>query len=320
MNNIILPYNENIIDTSKIKDFQRCPRYFFYHNILGWDLESPNNHLIFGSAWHLAMEHLLLNGYGQQSVLDAYDKFLNYYRRFLPSETDDLFGNKTPDIAFTALGVYASNPSYRREFNEQEVLYTEIAGKVMIDENFSIAFRMDSILKDKLSSRIFSREHKTGSYKYLWDEGYQLDLQPYTYSHVLYCLFPFEEVDKIEMNATFFMSRKKDPIELHRLDIRKNKDQMQVWLCRVRYLMWEIKREYDLLLDTKEDDHVLQAFPLKDTNCIYYNKVCPFMDFCLAWPNPLQRAFEPPIGFIKRIWNPLEEEAKTTFNFEKKEY
>ena len=319
--NFIQPLKDNIIDTSKLKDYQRCSRYFFYRHVLGWDTESPNNHLIFGSAWHLAMEHLLLHGYDNLSILGAYEKFLNYYRSYFPESTDALFGTKTPDTAFIALSHYASNPSYQKDLEDNEVLYTEIAGKVAVTEEDSLAFRMDSILKNKVTGKMFSREHKTGSYTYLWDEQWMLDLQPGSYSHVLYCLYPFELVDRVEMNATFFMKRKKDPIELHRLDVRKNKDQMNVWLGRVRYLIWEIKREYDILMNfSKEDDALLSAFPLRDTNCIYYNKVCPFMDFCLAWPNPLRRAYEPPLGFTKRIWNPLEEEAKKTFNFERKEY
>lgn len=320
MDNIIQPFEENVIDTSKLKDYQRCPRYFFYRHVLGWDSENPNNHLVFGSAWHLAMEHLLLNGYSTNSVLKAHELFLEYYRKEFPPETDDLFPNKTPDKAFLALGKYTTHPEYQRDLIDNEVLYTEIAGKVMINEEDSVAFRMDSVLRNKKTEKIFSWEHKTGSFTYLWDDQWTMDLQPGTYSHVLYCLYPMEEVDCVEMNATFFMKRKKDPIDLHRLPVKKNKEQMQIWLTRVNYLIWEIKMNYDILSDTKEGDTILQAFPIRDTNCIHYMKLCPFVDYCNAWPNPLQRAFEPPIGMTRRIWNPLEEEAKEVFNFEKKEY
>lgn len=318
--NFIQPLSSNVIDTSKLKDYQRCPRYFFYRHVLGWDTESPNNHLIFGSAWHLAMEHLLLNGYDNLSILGAYDKFLNYYRAIFPPDSDALFGAKTPDNAFIALSHYANYAPYQRDLTDNEVLYTEIAGKVAITEEAFIAFRMDSILRNKKTGKVFSREHKTGSFLYLWDEQWSLDLQPSAYSHVLYCLYPYDEVDGVEMNGVIFMKRKKDPIEFHRLNVRKTKDQMNVWLGRVRYLIWEIGREYDILMDTSDEDALLSAFPIRDTNCIYYNKLCPFMDFCLAWPNPLRRAYEPPIGFTRRIWNPLEEEAKITFDFGKKDY
>jgi hypothetical protein len=261
------------------------------------------------------MEHLLLNGYDNLSVLGAYDKFLNHYRATFSPDTDELFGTKNPDTAFIALSHYANYAPYQRDLMDSEVLYTEIAGRVAITEETSIAFRMDSILRDKKTGRIFSREHKTGSSLYLWDEQWALDLQPSTYSHVLYCLYPYEKVDQIEINGTFFMKRKKDPIEFHRLNIHKTKDQMNVWLGRIRYLIWDITREYSILTTmSTENDDVLSAFPLRDTNCIYYNKLCPFMDFCLAWPNPLRRAYKPPIGFTRRIWNPLEEEAKITFN------
>lgn len=313
---------ENTIDTSKLKDYQRCPRYFFYRHVLGWDSESPNNHLVFGSAWHEAMEHILLNGYSQQSVMDAYDKFLAYYRKTFGPETDELFYPKTPDNAFVALCLYTGHSEYKRDLDHQEVLYTEIAGKVMIDETHSISYRMDSVILDKKTKKLFSREHKTGSSLFNWDIQWLLDLQPGTYSHVLYCLYPYENVSGIELNGTFFYKRKKEPVNatsFHRFPLHKNKEQMQMWLNRVRYLMWEIDREYAILEESTEDMPVLQAFPQRDTNCIYYMRLCPYHDYCTAWSNPLRRCDEPPIGFTIRYWNPLDQPAKKIMDFEKRE-
>lgn len=309
---------DNVLDTSKIKDYQRCPRYFFYRHVLGWDSESPNNHLVFGSAWHEAMEHLLLNGYSPNSIVAAYDKFLRYYRSYLPAETDALFDPKTPDRALYVLSKYARN--YANELDNLEVLYTEIAGKVMIDSDKALAFRMDSVIKDRKTGRVFSREHKTGSRVWMWDEQWLLDLQPGTYSHVLYCLYPYEEVDRIEMNGVFFIKRKTDPYDFHRFDVRRTKAQMQVWLNSMRYHLWEISREYEVLEESSDDAVVMQAFPLRESSCISYGKVCDFQDFCLAWPNPLRRALDPPLGFQQRFWNPLEQEAKKVFEFETKGY
>ncbi|MBU2249242.1 MAG: PD-(D/E)XK nuclease family protein, partial [Gammaproteobacteria bacterium] len=111
---MILPYTQNKIDSSKLKDFKRCPRYFFYRHVLGWQSQTPNNHLVFGSAWHEAMEYLLLNGYGDNSVIEAFDKFLAYYRQSFPPETDEMFKAKTPDNAFWTLAQYANYPPYQQ--------------------------------------------------------------------------------------------------------------------------------------------------------------------------------------------------------------
>lgn len=310
---------ENRTDSSKLNDFLTCPRYYFYRHVLGWESEAPNNHLVFGTAWHLAMEHLLLHGYSAESVLAAHDLFEKEYRMHFSPETDDMFGGKTPLNAFIALGKYTEE--YKRDFEEAKPLYTEIAGSVAVDAQRSLYFRQDSIMRREDNHHIFSREHKTGSRLWMWDDQWPLSIQVGTYSHVLYCLYPHDMVDGVEMNGVFFMKRKKDPIELHRFLVQKTKDQMQTWLDTVRFYLWEIEREFDLLCNIcREDDPVLRAFSMNPTNCLKWGRICEYHDYCLAWPNPLRRAHEPPIGFKRDWWDPMAREAKKTFEFKGTDY
>src|SRR5574337_1338954 len=69
----------NINDSTKLKTYMTCRRKYFYRYVLGWSLEEPNIHLVFGEAWHLAMAHLLTNGYSPQSVAEAYELFRAKY-------------------------------------------------------------------------------------------------------------------------------------------------------------------------------------------------------------------------------------------------
>ena len=46
------------VDSTKINTFLDCPRQYFFTYVLGWRSDRPNNHLVFGQAWHEAMEHL----------------------------------------------------------------------------------------------------------------------------------------------------------------------------------------------------------------------------------------------------------------------
>lgn len=310
---MILPIEQNKLDSSKLDDMERCPRYFFYRHVLGWEIEAPNNHLVFGTSWHIAMEHLLLNGYGDSSVIEAHNKMLAEYRKEFAPETDELFSPKDPNNAFVVLAQYAMK--YQKELENLEVIYTEIAGEVAIDADHTIAFRMDSILREKDSGLIFSREHKTGSRTHLWDDQWLLARQPGTYSHVLYCLYPYEQVKGIEMNGSFFIKRKKDPFDFRRYVLKKRKDQMQVWMDNTSYYVNQVNHEYDILGDCTENEEVLNAFPLRAHNCFDYYRTCTYHDFCLAWPNPLRKMHEPPLGFRIRYWNPLEREAKQTFKF-----
>lgn len=313
----MLNLTENKIDNSKIKCFKQCPRMFFYEHVLGWRPESPSNHLVFGSAWHEAMEHLLLNGYDQKNILEAYDKFLTYYRNIFGPETDGMFKGKTPDKAFEALAMYTNYEPYRRDLTDFKTVYTEIAGSIAIDEKHSLFFRMDAVLENRKTGRIRSREHKTGSGSYLWAEQWLLDGQVGTYSHVLNCLYPPDKIDGIEMNGVFFPKRVSTCIPeqiFERFLIKRTSSQMQQWLDNTRFYVNEIDQEYELLSLAKESDSVLQAFPLRDTSCLNYFRLCPYHDFCLAWANPLQHSFDSPLGFKIDFWDPTEKAATETFN------
>ena len=65
-----------------------------------------------------------------------------------------------------------------------------------------------------------------------------------------------------------------------------------------------------ILKDCKDSDDVLSAFPMNTTNCSKYFG-CPYFDFCTAWPNPLKRCNETPIGIEIEFWDPTREEVKT---------
>lgn len=308
----------DIIDSSKLKDYTKCPRYFLYSHVLGWKSEFPNNHLIFGSAWHEAMEHLLLNGYEEDSVHEAFDKFLIYYRQYFLPETDEMFKGKTPANVLMTIPAYIER-WIKEDYEEKpyEVLYTEIAGSVPITESDVIYFRMDSILKDLKKERVYSREHKTGSRVWMWAEQWPLAIATGTYNHVLYCLYPYEVSNGIQMNGTFFLTRKNNPWDFLRFTIKKTKDQMQTWFSNINFYYFDMKRELDLLMKTYDRD-LLEAFPLRTNNCLDYSRVCEYHDYCLAWPNPIIRSSgQPPPGFKIEYWNPMEKEAKQTFDFKK---
>ncbi len=299
-----------IIDSSKLKAYMECPRSYFYEYVLGWRSEMPNNHLVFGEAFHLPMEHLLLNGYTVDALVEGYNMFENLYRQTFPPNTDEMFKGKTPANVFLTLDAYINHHEYRHDLEKYEVLYTEIAGSVSISEDRVLYFRMDSILRDKKTNMKLSLEHKTGSRIWMWSEQWPLSIQVGTYTHVLHCLYPPEEVQGVTLNGVFFLTRKKDPWDFYRFPTGRTLDQMQVWFDTVNYYYNDILRDMDLLSDTTEDDRVLHAFPLRASSCNNYGRVCVYHDFCNAWKNPLQNCFEPPLGFKIEFWNPMEREAK----------
>ena len=157
----------DIHDASKLQAFMRCNRFYFYRYILGWERIVPNVHLIFGEAWHRAMETLMKFGYSQEVLADAYVKFEEYYRENFhePSNTmlrtDHERFPKVPSRALEALKRYA----VQYESDTFETLFTEISGTVKLDERDGeprmLSYRLDAIVKDGKS--IWGYEHKTGS-------------------------------------------------------------------------------------------------------------------------------------------------------------
>ena len=316
-------------DSTKVISFMTCPRMYFYEYVLGWRPEIPSNHLVFGSAWHKAMEVLLEKGYTAEVVMEAYQAFLQEYRKTFPPDTDELFHPKTPDNALIVLAKYAQN--YARDLKDVEVLHIEVGGRVGINDDQSLYFKMDTICRGPRG--IFSLEHKTAGSFYLWDQQWPLSIQVGTYTHVLYCMYPEADVAGVIMNGVMFGKTKKPweelhahgnnkkykpPYDFHRFDAFRSRPQMHNWLWTVQYWLDQIEANFEWLQDCSPDDPILTAFPMNSTNCTKYNG-CPWQDFCNAWQNPLARCEQPPLGYIVEHWDPRAEEVQTIVEIDKGE-
>lgn len=295
----------SILDSTKVQEGMECLRKFFFREILGWNSVIPNNHLVFGSAWHLAMAHLLENGYGDTIVGQAFDLFLEYYRGIFPSDTDELFSPKTPERALMALLEYATK--YKEDKKDFDVLYTEVFGTVLLTEDRSIHFRQDTICRGQ--EGLFSLEHKTRgrALDRLWADQWQLKAQVGTYAHVLHCLFPNEEIYGVKINGVGFLKTK---FSMERFSIVKRLEDMMVWYATMVYWTDLIFRHTEMLAHKEYyDDPVMTCFPMNTESCTNYFG-CPYLDFCSVWANPLQHTEVVPIGFEVKFWNPSLEQGK----------
>lgn len=298
----------SIRDSSKLDDWLDCPRRYMYRHLFGWVLDRPAHDLYFGESWHKAREHQLIHGYHE--IEGAFTAFMSHYRKEFDPDTDELYRPKDPVGVLTALMKFAEER--QSDLVENKVLYTEISGTVPVDEKRVLHYRMDSILERKADGKIFSWDHKSAKkFNRQWAEKFFLSVQNGTYTHCLYCIFPIEQVVGIEFCGTSFeyLSRgSKDRsqgynITFQRVPAFKSPDQMNVWLWNVNQYLNEIDRETDRLTHCREDDPVLMAFPMNPNSCTKYFG-CAFHDFCISWPNPLQKCFEPPLGFRQEFWDP----------------
>lgn len=310
----------DIQDSSKLKAFMECPRKYFYSYVIGWQNSRPSNHLIFGSAWHEAMAHLYDNGFEKDNIFDAFNsKFLPYYRKFFDPGEDDMFFPKTPARALLALVYYCD--VYKDDLVENEVIkhngkkLIEIGGKISISDKYSVAFRQDTILQGPRG--IFSLEHKTGSNSYGWDSQWYLNPATAIYSHVLYCLFPPNEIQGIRYNGMMFKKTKddlkkddKEPFrhfEVIRVPIHKSLDDMSAMVVNIIWWLDAISGEFDQLSTCSESDPIMACYPQNWTACNNWGRTCEYHDFCCYWRNPLRHLDRLPMDMEVKHWDPTEE-------------
>lgn len=294
-----------IIDASKIKLYQTCPRKFLYRHLFGWDLDVDNLNLVFGEAWHRAQEKLLIdlrtNGmYTKEGVIAAYeDHFKPYYDEHYGPEMDLANSPKNSGNAMQALMEYVEEYAG----DNFEVLETELHGVIPISDDRTLTFRMDGLVRT--DKGIVVMEHKTSKmYSDAWASQWATSIQIDIYYLALHAMYG-EDAYGITVNGSVF--RKKGNMHT-RIPIRKTPSMLEDCLQNVH--AWLDRHDHDLevLQQQTVDDQTLISFPKCGESCTKWNRLCEYHPFCTAWTNPLQKADKPPIGFIQDFWNPIERE------------
>lgn len=289
------------LDSTKLQCYCACPRQFFFEYVLGWRREYTSNHLVFGQAWHEALEHLYKTGFSIEELPTAYAKFLTIYRAELPETTDSWFKGKTPENALRGLIEYTKE--YASDVYEIKVLHTEVGGLVGIGRDREIAVKLDLI--GEKNGQVMALEHKTGSAcGETWANQWKLSIQIGAYLHALMAYYPCEGYfPYIYINGTFFYVKQR---KFMRVPITRSGEAMQNWLTTVHHLIDSIEADFAKLADCSDTDPVLDAFPMHPTACTSYAG-CQFHDLCTCVANPLKYAAEPITGYRQYWWEPLAE-------------
>jgi len=298
----------DIYDASKVQEYAACPRSYFFRYILGWDLETENHHLIFGQAWHKAMEVLTSKGAKPENIEEAFAAFGSIYNAKV--DPDNIKGNKDMEHALMGIATYVEH--YNSE--SFECLSVETHGTVPIGGGRLAQFRLDAVCKDHLG--IYILEHKTGSAdSTAWRNQWALSMQVGLYLHVLYYITDdYKEVWGAKVNGAIFRSK---DVGLIRIPVRKTPGQLQNWLDTFNFFVTNIERDIERLLSFQDGD-MGSIFHMNPTSCCHYG-TCKFHDLCTSWDNPLEHCEKPPMGFEVRWWNPKDvekENAKKIINIE----
>ena len=317
----LIPEQElfGVYDSSKIQEFAKCRRRFFFHHVLAWRADEPNIHLEFGSAVHYAMEHLMRDGLTPEAGVKGFKAFYKYYRSVFGPEWDEANAPKNPDNFLRGI------PQYIEKWEETDAKNTphkiETAIAVGVGNGRVVHAKSDAIVETPQGMACI--EHKTGSYfNKTWASQWRKKFQATTYNHVLFCLYDEKDVYGVIINGIFLSNEpqlKKDGTpransrdnEFHRVPVTKTLRQMEAWLAEVNWYIDEIQTEFEKLYSQKEDDHVMKAFPANGEACTEFGRTCAFLNVCDAWENPLQHVEEIPTGFHVEHWDPRKHERAT---------
>lgn len=298
-----------ITDSTKLKRYQECARAYFFEYCLGWRSDRPANDLAFGGAWAKAMEVLRNYGFSNDAIILAYEAFLTHYRsEGFAEEEDELFAPKTPARALGALAEYVEK--WADDLRQLEVLHAEVAGSVSVGKNRVIHFKMDSILRSEKLGYLSHEDKTTKQINRQWQDQWPLSVQVGTYSHVLYCLYPEDEVFGVIINGTAFKAVKGTRgaalFDFARISCRQDINQMEAWLAETNLWLDDLERDFEMLSVCEPDDQLMLAFKRNTQSCTKY-RGCPYHAFCCARTNPLTLVEQGvPVGFKVEFWDPSE--------------
>ena len=275
------PTSYQQLSPTRLKLFRACPRQYFFSNFFRWETTSTSIHLVHGSAWHIALEFLLLNGVIVENVGEAHRLYTEYFRQFFPEQMDLTLAPKSPPTALAAIKQYVA----RYEGEHEKSIAVEQSGTLPLDDEFVLNLRIDNIQEDKYDN-VDVIEHKTTkSAKGKWPKQWHLDVAVGAYLTWTKVNMPDKNVRSAIINGTVFQKRS---ISFMRLPVTFSPDNYRVWHCNALRTAKQIKHEFELLSEASSNDLVLKAFPLNELSCHKYGEdSCPFRLMCESWANPL---------------------------------
>lgn len=307
-------------DNTRLDDARTCERYYYFRHIRNWRKEGISVDLVFGLAWHDAMD--IVWGLAQSSKSDkeiteiAFNKFISTWKseglQFpIPPEVEQegKYKAKTPGIALEMIFNYIIQR--RGRLNKMRLLSIERPFAVFIDpDNKSIMYigRIDK--EFELEDGVYAGEHKTtglyrkeGNFSQDWIDLFSISPQVGGYNHKLHMDYGDRGkatwIDAALVHKDIHDAFKFIPVE------RRLQD-MDSWQFDVLTLIKRIEEQTRVLnnLRASQPGASMRAFPKNTKGCFQYMKLCPYFDICRFWGNP-EKIEKVPDGFIEEKWEPF---------------
>lgn len=308
-------------DNTRISDYRRCPRYFYFRHERGWVRDTTDPAAAFGISWHSAMDSLWhdialgTDHYDKEKILlGAYKAFCNTWAEegmtpagdIGPEEFDRLRA-RHPGTALEMLYAYFEQ---REDFIKTKItlLAIERPFAVPLDPNDPTLFYVGRVDKElEWNGHVYPLDHKTtanyaklGGFKSVFLDSFSPNSQVegYIFSGKV------EHGEKLKgvLIDAALVHKTEQAFKL--IPIEKQFEQIDAWLWETHDWIGKIEDDKVKLPDTNSRQPYMSAFPKNTNSCFLYNKACPYLDVCRMWPNPVGK--DTPPGFREDKWSPFE--------------
>lgn len=329
-------------DNTRIEESIRCMRRYYYRHVRDWSPISTALPLIFGSAWHKAMDivwvaldkkpsmntETLVNMAMVEGFCKEWDSHdhLPKMKDFLDLslETQKEYLPRTPGVALEMLYYYIEA---RRSFiADHKVLAAEQGFAVPLDPRNNDVYYcglLDKVVEEKRSGRIWGIEHKTttdyaknGFFKRSYLESFspnsQIDGQLFAGN----LLFP-GKYKGVYVDAALVHRYVHEGFRL--IPVEKSSARTASWFWHTRRRIEAIDRERAALKEydprSNSAEEWMPAYPQVTTSCTHYGG-CPYLDLCKMSDNPARDwPLDPPPGYKEEHWSPFNELALAKLGF-----
>ena len=311
-----------LYDNTRLSDYKRCPRFFYYRHVRDWSPDGKRAPLVFGGAWHSAME-VVWAGMTPPAIMPsketlaraAYAAFVKYWvEEGMPPpdeidyETEKEYSPRTPAQGLEMIVAYID---YRcRNRDDFELLAVERPFAVPLDDKDPTLFyvgKIDKIVKRR--GKILGIEHKTTTaykkdkhtpFRGTFIDSFSPNAQVDGYLYAMHLMFP-DRVGGVWVDAALVHKNEEGFMFI---PVERQLQHLDSWLWETRNWIARIEEDKDRAAISKASDTYMTAFPKNTNSCWDFNSACPYLGLCKAWPNPRDRPI--PAGYTAKHWDPLD--------------
>lgn len=307
-----------LYDNTRLSDYKRCPKFYYYRHVRHWAPERKSMPLIFGGAWHAAMDvvwpGLIAKMPEQALVEEGWRAFLRYWTAEgmppeLSLEQEQEYSPRTPGNAYEKLVGYVA--ARKRIAGDYEILHIERPFAVPLDPDDDSLFyvgKIDKIVQLTHTDRVRGIEHKTttayskaSKFRSSFTDSFSPNSQVDGYLYALHLMYP-GKVAGVWVDAA--LVHKTDEGFMF-IPVERQIDHLDSWLFDVHRWIAAIEADKVALGAVQPTDKYMAAFPKNTNSCWDFSVSCPYLDLCKAWPNPVGKPTPP--EYVDTVWDPLKE-------------